>query len=459
MSDHAKLFVESEPASPARRSWLELLVLLMGFSFFSWFNRTTMAVAGTDKLIPDHGLSEEQMGVVYFIFLLPYALCMTPGGWLVDRIGPRGGLILMGFGSALFVVLTGVVGQVLAFGMALFGGLLVVRFVMGTFTAPLYPAAARVVGLEMPVQRQALANGLVTGAASVGNACAPFVFGALMDLYGWPLAFITAGVATAALTAWWLFRTAHMPSLGSAHRQKLQALVEPARQADDRASRKVLAPRDYPWWRLLQNRSLVLLTIAYGALGYYEYLFFFWSQYYFKDVLHFEKWQSRSYSAILMLSAALGMFLGGWVADRVARSFGLWAGRVLVPIIGFVSASGFLGLGLLVASRVGERPWTPAEICALVGCLSLAMAGIGSIEGPLWALAVALGGRRGGTAGGILNTGGNLGGMPAPYVTPFLAARFGWTFAVAVAGVVCAIGVATLCFVDPRERLPEEMDA
>ena len=60
--------------------------------------------------------------------------------------------------------------------------------------------------------------------------------------------------------------------------------------------------------------------------------------------------------------------------------------------------------------------------------LALALAAVGACEAPIWTTAVELGGRRGGTAAGICNTGGNAGGLLAPIVTPlvsnWVSARF-----------------------------------
>jgi MFS family permease len=56
------------------------------------------------------GISPEQMGVIYSAFLVVYTLFMIPGGWLIDRRGPRFALACMGLGSALFCVLHGRVG-------------------------------------------------------------------------------------------------------------------------------------------------------------------------------------------------------------------------------------------------------------------------------------------------------------------------------------------------------------
>src|SRR5207245_338984 len=80
-----------------------------------------------------------------------YMVCMTPGGWLIDRYGPWAALVVMGFGSALLGALTGAAGlpALVAAGLVL-PALLVIRSVMGMLTAPVSPASRRVVALWMP---------------------------------------------------------------------------------------------------------------------------------------------------------------------------------------------------------------------------------------------------------------------------------------------------------------------
>ena len=80
-----------------------------------------------------------------------------------------------------------------------------------------------------------------------------------------------------------------------------------------------------PWYSLLGNRSLVLLTLSYSAVGYFQYLFFYWLEYYFKSILKLDTDTSRLYATIPMLSMAAGMFLGGWVADDLSRRVGVAA--------------------------------------------------------------------------------------------------------------------------------------
>src|SRR4051794_18480344 len=100
--------------SPPYATWVRwrVVALLLAFSFMSWFNRVSMSAAYDERIQNELGISEGAIGVVYSAMLFAYMLFMTPGGWLADRIGPRRALALMGFGSALFVALTGVVGFV-----------------------------------------------------------------------------------------------------------------------------------------------------------------------------------------------------------------------------------------------------------------------------------------------------------------------------------------------------------
>jgi dipeptide/tripeptide permease len=73
-------------------------------------------------------------------------------------------------------------------------------------------------------------------------------------------------------------------------------------------------------------------------------------------------------------------------------------------------------------------------------------------EGPFWASAVELGGRRGGSSAALFNTGGNAGGLLAPFVTPWVGERFGWGSAVALGALICLVGVVLWFWIDLDER-------
>jgi MFS family permease len=107
------------------------------------FNRVGMSVAGAERIIPQYDLEPAQMGLVYSAFLFCYTLAMLPAGWFIDRYGARNTLVVFGFGSAIFVALTGCVGLAFHEAQGVWLGLLGVRSLLGITNAPLHPAAAR----------------------------------------------------------------------------------------------------------------------------------------------------------------------------------------------------------------------------------------------------------------------------------------------------------------------------
>jgi dipeptide/tripeptide permease len=81
------------------------------------------------------------------------------------------------------------------------------------------------------------------------------------------------------------------------------------------------------------------------------------------------------------------------------------------------------------------------------------MGTLGMCEGPFWTTAVDLGGSRGGLAGAILNTGGNITGMLAPFATPLIAQYFSWQVGIEVACLFCGIGAVLWFWIAPPTEL------
>ena len=77
--------------------WL-IVAMLTGFTLLGHFNRVSISVAGTEQFTGPGKLSNEQMGLIYSTFLLVYTFAMMPGGWVIDRVGPRVAMTGMGMG-------------------------------------------------------------------------------------------------------------------------------------------------------------------------------------------------------------------------------------------------------------------------------------------------------------------------------------------------------------------------
>jgi MFS family permease len=420
------------PDHPTNVRW-RIVALLMALSFMSHFHRVCLPVAGDEQIMAEFRIPPTWMGLVYSAFLLSYTLCMTPGGWLSDRFGPKAALAVMAAGSAVFVALTGLAGIVTATAGAVFVVLLAVRLALGVCNAPLYPASGRAVAHWLPFGRRGWANGLVTGAAPLGIAVANVLFALLMAEVGWRLAFLITGLLTAGLAALWIGYARDDPSqhpgTNRAERALVRDVVPPA------------APLPGQVLGLLRNRSLVLLTLSYAAVGYFEYLFFYWMGFYFKSVLRLGEHEARFYAALPPLAMMVGMPLGGWLSDRLVRAYGVRLGRALVPVGGMIASAGLLYAGVLAR----EPGW-------IVCWFALALAAVGACEGPFWVTAIELGGRNGGTSGGICNTGGNAGGILATGLTPWVSEAFGWFWGLSLGSLVCLLGVGLWAGIDPAER-------
>lgn len=412
------------PRGSIEPSWVRwrLILILMGFTGFNHFHRQSLPSV-VNEIMRDCNFNATDMSWIFSAFLLGYVIFMIPGGWISDRLGGRIVLILSGFGTAGMVAATGYCGYH-ASTIVAFVCFLIVRFVMGVFTAPLFPSAGRIVAAWTPIDSRAWANGLVLGATTIGVSLAPVVFGKMSDELGWRAACGVMGALTALLTALWSWYGRNRPAEHPAVNDVERALI---RQLD-------IAPVSRGSWRdfldLLKNPNLVLLTLHYAAVGYYEYTLFYWMKYYFNDVRGYSDQTSRYYTAIVTFALVFAMPLGGLLSDRLVVAWGYRAGRPSVPIFGMLASA----VLLFVATR------TEHEV-AVVALFFLAHAAIGLCEAPTWVLGLELGGKNCGTSAAIVNTGGNLGGLLAPVITAYVATAYGWNMGFHVASLACIAGV------------------
>ena len=434
------------PSGNQSPSWVRwrILAILLAFSFMSWFNRVSMSVAYNNVLKDKYKITTEAIGWVNTMMLIAYAVCMTPGGWFADRSGAKRSLVFMGFGSALFVAVTGVGGLLAQRAALILAWLLVIRSAMGVCTAPIYPSSGRVIAHWMPFHQRSWANGMITGAALLGISSTFYGFGFILDHVAWPAAFAITGAITAVFALLWTWYGRNDPS---EHRGVNQGELRVIRSGAPPAAKK--HGPGIGWRTLLRNRSLVLLTFSYAAVGYFEYMTYFWIEYYFVKVLEVGINQSRLYSTIVTLSMAVGMVLGGFLADAFSRQWGVRRGRAAVVVGGLLVGAVLLVPAVLIENRI-----------AIVVLLSLAGAGVGATEGPCWATAIDMGGRRGvGTSAGIFNTGGNVGGQLAPILTPIVsnARSLGWAWGIGLGGIVCLFGAVLWIWIDPGQRTAEQV--
>jgi MFS family permease len=414
--------------------WRIVTMLLVSAALVH-FNRISISVAGNERLQSQFGIPETTLGNLYSAYLIAYTLFMTPGGWFIDRFGQRAALLIVGFGSAICVGLCGAAGFLVTTAAGIVSVLVAIRLFMGAANAPFHPGAAYAVMKWIPAPQRAWVNGLVNAAALLGISCTYYLFGFMMDRLGWPTAFLCSAAVTGVVAVFWAAAARNTPAehkgVNEAERRRIDAEVS-GRPAPQRSFRLP------PWKR----RSVILLTLSYAAVGYFQYLFFYWMQYYFDKVLGLGKADGRLYATIPTIAMAVGMAAGGWLTDRAQNRWGARRGRVTVTMSGMLASAVLLGAGVLC-----RQPFWIAT------CFSLALASLGACEGAFWTTAIDLGGKRAGVSAAIVNTGGNAGGALAPWLTPRISLLFGWHGALIVACLICFLGALLWAWIDPDEGL------
>jgi ACS family glucarate transporter-like MFS transporter len=394
----------------AHQRWIA--AMMFGLSVINYFDRTILSVAAPG-MMKEFSLSPTSMGVVFSAFLVSYTLFMTPGGRWSDRFGARNMLGITALGSGLLTALMPLGGAPgLGSLLGVIPGLVVIRLGFGIFTAPLYPAAARMNAISIPTSQRARVLGFVNAGAGLGGAVSPILFSAMVLHFGWRSSFVIAGGATMLLGVFWLLTV----------------------RDGAPETRAVERPQ---WATLLRNGNMRWLIGGFAALNYYEYIFFYWLFYYLGEVRKLSPEDTAIYTTFPFLAWVLMMPLGGWLADRQ------------VPRHGIRLALRWVAVGSLLLSVLGlVAALNVAETSSLVALLSLSFGFAAIADVVFWAAVISIGGSHGGAAAGVMNTGGNFGGAIAPLVTPLIASRYGWTAALYVGAIIAFLSVLAWLRID-----------
>ncbi len=399
------------------------LILLLGcFSLVGYALRMNISVAAA-FMMPELGLNKIQIGQLFTGFLLGYTCFQIPWGLMGDRFGARLVLTVAAFSWGVCTVLTGLTpGYIFSGGVLSFAALWLLRFLLGVGEAAGFPVAARAIASMMPSNRHAFAYAAVITGTNVGSAITPPLISRLMVTLGWRQSFYITSLLAFALALAWYFASA---------------------KSVTRVSREVHSTEIHePWWKLLRNPAIGLLSLAYFLESYCLYVFIFWSYLYLVEQRHFTLLSGGIYTGLPFLLATFVVPLQGYLSDSLTERYGYKAGRRNLAIAGMLLSA----VALICAVRF-DNPY------AAVVALSLSVAFQMSTENVFWSSAIELGGRHAGAAGGIMNTSGNLGGMVSTALVPVLIKYFGWPFAFGSASALAFLSAVVWLFIG-RETKP-----
>ena len=403
------------------RWWI--LIFMFTFALMSFVQRTCVAVAA-NTFMPILHLDQVQLGLLNTAFFVTYAAMQIPGGALGQIFGARRTYVLIGIVSLAATLATPLLSTVLT-GTTLFASLLVAQLVLGVALAPIFPVFASVVEAWFPTRQWAIANGLQSSGMVIGGAVTPLVVVALTESFGWRKALVLATLPMAFLTVGWGLYGRNLP------RQHPRVTAAELAELDSMAE---TAP-PLTWRRLGQiaaDRDVLALSVSYLCMNYAFYLLTYWSYLYLVQVRHFKGIESGFAGMIPWIGAAAGAAAGGFLCDRFVQRWGARRGYRIVPLVCLPLAGALLLITIHIDMAYGA-----------VASLALAFAAVEINEGPFWAATMRAAGTDSGAATGVLNTGGNLGGLLCQPLVGAMSAGGHWDAAFET-GAVLALAAAVL---------------
>ena len=411
-----------------RVRWV-LLALIIGFAFTGYMQRTGVAVAA-QRMMPELGLTQVQVGWLFTAFLLTYSVFQLPGALVGQWFGGRRMLTVIGLATVVASVFTAIAPAV-ATGAALFLGLLAARSLLGVAQAALFPVGAGMIRSWFPVGAWASAQSLVVTGLWSGAAVTPPLVAWLMEAHGWRWALVFTSVPSLVLVLLWYVYVRDRPvdhsGVGADEQRELAGNPPPAPGPAVSTQRL---------WRLLSDPPILLLTASYVIMNYVFYLVTFWSFLYLVQARHMSVLEGGALAALPLVSAGVAAGAGGWLADRLRARFGDRRGMRAVPLVALPTSAVFLYLTVSAASPY----WAVAALCFGFACLEVT-------EGSYWGATMRRAPDDTMAATGLLNTGGNLGGVVA---TPIIAAlsTHNWTLVFAMGAVLALVAAGLWLWID-----------
>ena len=419
------------PATQRLRVRWKIFLFLFGFGFILYVQQRAITVASY-QMMPRLNLSQVQIGWLEQALLLGYTVLQFPGGVLGQRLGARRAFVIISLVAVAACVATPL-APLLAAGTALFALLAALQLLLGAAQGPVFPVSAGVFQTWFSRQKWPLVQGLQSLGLQLGAAVTPPLIAWLMSAFDWQRALLWSALPALLLIGAWAWYGRNTPAEHPA--------VSPAELAELAAHPVPPVDATISWarvWALMKNRDVLLLSASYVCMNYVFYLLANWCFLYLVQERHFTVLEGGWLASTPPLTAAVAAGAGGWLASYLGVRYGVRRGLSLVPLLSLPAAAVLLFLAVQAANAY-----------LAVVALALCFGAVELNEGPYWAAIMHVGRADAMAASGLLNTGGNAGGLIATPVVAYLSSQHEWTLAFAIGAAFAVAGAAAWLAVDP----------
>jgi MFS transporter, ACS family, D-galactonate transporter len=417
---------------PSHARYIILALLFIGTAI-NYLDRTNVSVAAP-SIQKDLGLSPVTLGLIFSAFGWSYAFMQIPGGWFLDRFGPR---LTYAVSLCTWSIATLFQGFAKNFA-ALFG----LRLVLGVTEAPAFPTNSRVVAAWFPKQERALATGVYTAGEYVGLAFAtPFLFWMLSN-YGWHAIFIVTGIIGILFTIVWVKVYRDPKYSKSINKEEMDYIREGGGLAEAAAEKQKIKWSEVK--QLLKYRQIWGISYTQFSVASMLYFFLTWFPTYLVQEKHMSFIKAGFMGSLPYIAACVGVLLAGTWSDRMVKNGKTLTIARKTPII-----IGAFGACVIVLANYTQVPGLVIAIMS-VAFFSQGMAATG------WVMVSDLApSKLVGMAGGVFNVAANLSGIITPIVIGIIVDKtHSFTGALIFMAALALSGALSLLFVVGKiERL------
>ena len=410
---------------PATR-WLRIIAPVLIACIISFMDRVNISFALPGGMEADLGITSQMAGVASGIFFIGYLFLQIPGGRIAVNGSGKRFIAWSLVAWAIVSIATGFVTHQYQ--------LLVLRFILGVSEGGMLPVVLTMVSNWFPEKEVGRANAFVMMFAPLGGMLTAPISGAIISAFDWRWLFIIEGLLSLVVLAVWWYMISDRPEearwLPDSERDYLVTML-----AAERAAKLAEAPvSKAPVKDVFRNPALMKLVILNFFYQTGDYGYTLWLPTILKGLTG-GSMASVGFLAVLPFVATLaGIYVISLFSDRSGKRR-LW---VRFSLYSFAAA--------LVASVI-LREHVVAAYIALVVCgffLKSATSPFWSMPGRIASPEVA------GSARGVINGLGNLGGFCGPYLVGVMIYLYGQNVAVcALAGSLIIAG--TITFLLPKK--------
>jgi MFS family permease len=397
-----------------RRVVLGFLAVL---SIITFIDRLAIAVTGP-TIQKDLAISPEQWGWILSAYVIAYAVFEVPSGAMGDKHGYRKELTRITLWWSFFTAITAVCRN--------FWQLAAARFLFGLGAAGAYPNMSGVLYRWLPARERARGQGVIWAASRFGGALAPLLLVPANHYLGWQAVFVILGalgfVWALVWRSWFRDRPADQPGITAEEVAEIGT--------DDSGGHS-----GTPWRRLLSLPQLWLIALAYCFYAFGSWFFFGWFPTWMVKGAGFTVGEMGLYGSIPFLLGIVGNLAGGVLCDRLAERIGIRRAYSLIASVCLTITAALLVAMSLATGKIA--------IIVLAGAAFMIM---DLMLPAAWAMCMAIGGRYGGTASGVMNTAGNLGGFVCSVAFGYVVAATG-NYNLPLQGVALMVLIAAGLFV------------